>query len=116
MAQESASGRVASERTPQSEDSSGNAIGSRTRARSFEITDAADLMLKNFKHVAGVNVKIQIERMVEFMAARGRANKDQFFNLVMRSDFGEHEARQMIQLLAREFHLRVDIGPAERHA
>jgi hypothetical protein len=83
--------------------------GARTRPRSFEITDGADRLTKHFKEAFGVNYRIQIERMLKFVADRGRSNGDQFFSLVIHSHFGEHEARQMIQLLASEFNLRADI-------
>jgi hypothetical protein len=73
-------------------------------------------MTRNFKRVAGVNYRVQIERMLKFVAERGRFNNDQFFNLVMHSQFTEHEARQMIQLLASEFNLRADIRAMEPHA
>jgi hypothetical protein len=73
-------------------------------------------MLRHFKEAFGVNKRIQVERMLKFVAERGRLNHDQFFSLVIHSHFGEHEARQMIQLLAGEFKLRVDIRPMEAHA
>lgn len=90
--------------------------GARTRPRSFEITDAADRLTKHFKEAFGVNYRVQIERMLKFVGERGQFNGDQFFSLVIHSHFGEHEARQMIQLLAAEFNLRVDIRAKELSA
>jgi hypothetical protein len=106
MADESLAGGAAD-----GEHRSSGASSSRTRPRSFEITDGADRLTKHFKEAFGVNYRIQIERMLKFVAERGRGNGDQFFSLVIHSHFGEHEARQMIQLLAAEFNLRVDIRP-----